>query len=221
MAALKTAGSLARDLGACIRLRAADRCAVCVASRCAASVGSFYRTSSFRLGLPPGVRALRAQRSFVSVSRSGRHSLAGAEAKLLGCYLRAQTLVAHGRTSEGESPSIQRPSSCFCRPKERKEIGSAMKTETLTQPAGNGMESPSYSVDDISPNSSAIVGVTLTGDWQDVMAVLRTAILLARNLRTPLFFGLPGEDVLAVHLGGAPNATLVSELLDSASNARS
>ena len=68
-----------------------------------------------------------------------------------------------------------------------------MKTEALTQRAGNGMESPSYSVDDISPNSSVVAGVTLTGDWQDVKAVLRTAILLAKNLRTPLFFGLPGE----------------------------
>jgi len=91
-----------------------------------------------------------------------------------------------------------------------------MKTETLTQAAVHRMEAPSYSVDDISPNSSVVVGVTLTGDWQDVMAVLRTAILLARNLRTPLFFGLPGEDVLPVHLGEAPNAALVSELVDSA-----
>jgi hypothetical protein len=91
-----------------------------------------------------------------------------------------------------------------------------MKTQALTQRAVNGMESPSYSVDDISPNSSVVAGVTLTGDWQDVKAVLRTAILLAKNMRTPLFFGLPGEEVLAVQLGGAPNATLVSELVDSA-----
>lgn len=90
-----------------------------------------------------------------------------------------------------------------------------MKTEALTQPAVHRMESPPYSVDDISPNSSVVAGVTLTGDWQDVKAVLRTAILLAKNLRTPLFFALPGEEVLAVQLGG-PNATLVSELVDSA-----
>lgn len=91
-----------------------------------------------------------------------------------------------------------------------------MKTQVLTQQAVKGIESPSYSVDDISPNSSVVAGVTLTGDWQDVKAVLRTAILLAKNMRTPLFFGLPGEEVLAVELGGAPNATLVSELVDSA-----
>jgi hypothetical protein len=95
-----------------------------------------------------------------------------------------------------------------------------MKTETLTQAAVHRMEAPSYSVDDISPNSSAVVGVTLLGDWQDVLAVLRTAVLLARNLRTPLFFGLPGEDVLPVLLGEAPNATLVSELVDSARTQR-
>ena len=90
-----------------------------------------------------------------------------------------------------------------------------MKTETLTQRAVKRMESPSYSMDDISPNSSVVAGITLTGDWQDVMAVLRTAIVLARNLRTPLFFGLPGNDILPVELGEAPNGTLVSELLDS------
>ena len=90
-----------------------------------------------------------------------------------------------------------------------------MKTEALTQRAVNRMESPSYSMDDISPNSSVVAGVTLTGDWQDVMAVLRTAIVLAKNLRTPLFFGLPGSEILPVELGEVPNGTLVSELLDS------
>lgn len=90
-----------------------------------------------------------------------------------------------------------------------------MKTETLSQPAIRRMEVPSYSMDDVSPNSSAVMGVTLIGDWHDVKAVLRTAVLLARNLRTPLFFGLPGNDILPVELGEAPNSTLVSELLDS------
>lgn len=90
-----------------------------------------------------------------------------------------------------------------------------MKTEALTQRALHRMELPSYSMDDISPNSSVVAGVTLTGDWQDVMALLRTAIVLAKNLRTPLFFGLPGGDILPVELDEVPNGTLVSELLDS------
>jgi hypothetical protein len=95
-----------------------------------------------------------------------------------------------------------------------------MKTKALTQPAIRRLEAPSYSGDDVSPNSSVVVGVTLLGDWQDVRAVLRTAVLLARNLRTPLFFGLPGGDVLPVQLGEGLNATLVSGLVDSARTQR-
>jgi len=90
-----------------------------------------------------------------------------------------------------------------------------MKTETLTQPVVPRMAVPSNSMDDVSPNSSAIMGVTLIGDRQDVLAVLRTAVLLARNLRTPLFLGLPGQDALPVQLGEVPNAKLVSELVGS------
>jgi len=90
-----------------------------------------------------------------------------------------------------------------------------MKAETLTQPIVPRMAVPSNSMDDVSPNSSALMGVTLIGDRQDVLAVLRTAVLLARNLRTPLFLGLPGQDALPVQLGEVPNAKLVSELVDS------
>ena len=95
-----------------------------------------------------------------------------------------------------------------------------MKTKALTQPAIRRLEAPPHSGDDVSPNSSVVVGVTLIGDWQDVLAVLRTAIVLARNLRMPLFFGVPGSDVLPVHLSETPNATLVSELVDSARTQR-
>ena len=92
-----------------------------------------------------------------------------------------------------------------------------MKTKTLIRPAIQTMEGvPSRSAEDVSPHSSAIVGVTLLGDLEDVLAVLRTAVLLARNLRAPLSLSFPGKDVLPVDFGKAPYSTLVSELLDSA-----
>ena len=92
-----------------------------------------------------------------------------------------------------------------------------MNANNLVQPVIQMMQGgSSYSVDDVSPNSSAIVGVTLLGDLEDALAVLRTAVLLARNLRTTLFLGLPGKDVLPVRFSEAPSSTSVSELLDSA-----
>ena len=91
-----------------------------------------------------------------------------------------------------------------------------MKTTTLTRPAfhSTGSLSP-YSMDDVSPNSSAIVGVTLVGDLEDVLAVLRTAVLLARNLRATLYLDFSGKDAFPVHFGQTPCPAL-SELLDSA-----
>jgi hypothetical protein len=71
---------------------------------------------------------------------------------------------------------------------------------------------PSFGVDDVSPNSSAIVGVTLVGDLEDALAVIRTAFLVARSLRTTLLLDLPGEDMAPVYLGEAPSA---AGLMDS------
>ena len=92
-----------------------------------------------------------------------------------------------------------------------------MKTKVLIQPGIGTIESArSWRGDDISPNSSAILGTTLLGDSEDALAVFRTALLLSRNLGARLFLGLPGMDVLPVHLGEAQRSTVVSELLDSA-----
>jgi hypothetical protein len=92
-----------------------------------------------------------------------------------------------------------------------------MKAKTLVQPTVQSVESVlSNSADNVSPNASAIVGVTLLGDLEDVLAVLRTAVLLARNLRAPLSLGLPGQNVLPVDFSQPPCATSVSELLESA-----
>ena len=91
-----------------------------------------------------------------------------------------------------------------------------MKMKTLIQPGIRTIENArSCGGDDISPNSSAIVGTTLLGDLEDALAVFRTAFLLSRNLGARLFLGLPGMDVLPVHLDEAQRSTLVPELLDS------
>ena len=91
-----------------------------------------------------------------------------------------------------------------------------MKTKVLIQPDIRTMENArSYGGDDVSQNSSAIVGTTLLGDLEDALAVFRTALLLSSNLGARLFLGLPGMDVLPVHLDEAQRSTLVSELLDS------
>lgn len=66
------------------------------------------------------------------------------------------------------------------------------------------------------PISSAIVGVTLLGDSEDVLAVVRTTVLLARSLQAPLSLKLFGKDILSGHVDETPYSTLVSELLDSA-----
>ena len=92
-----------------------------------------------------------------------------------------------------------------------------MKAKKLIQPAIPMMKGiPSKSAYDVSPHSSAIVGVTMLGDLEDVLAVLRTAVVLARNLRATLFLGLSGKDVFPVHFGEAAYSTLVAEVLDSA-----
>ena len=91
-----------------------------------------------------------------------------------------------------------------------------MNENNLIQPVLQMMEGgPSYSVDDVSPNSSAIVGVTLLGDLEDALAVLRTAVLIARNLRATLFLDFPGKHVSSIHFGEATCSTSASELLYS------
>jgi hypothetical protein len=92
-----------------------------------------------------------------------------------------------------------------------------MKSKTLTQPAIQTMARvPSGGVDKVSPNASAIVGVTLMGDFDDVLAVLRTAVLLAKNMKAPLSLDLLGRDILPGNFDDTPYSKLVSELLDSA-----
>lgn len=87
-----------------------------------------------------------------------------------------------------------------------------MSPKTLIRPAVHAMEMPAHGV---TPNSSAIIGVTLVGDLEDVMAVLQTGALLARNLRATLSVEVPGEDVFPVYLDQASGPIVLSGLLDS------
>ena len=54
------------------------------------------------------------------------------------------------------------------------------------------------------------------GDFDDVLAVLRTAVLLAKNMKAPLSLDLLGSDILPGNFDNTPYSKLVSELLDSA-----
>ena len=88
-----------------------------------------------------------------------------------------------------------------------------MKSKTPIRPATQTIEAIlSRNLNEDLPISSAIVGVTLLGDLEDVLAVLRTAVLLARSLKAPLSLNLLGKDILS----GDVDETPVPELLDSA-----
>ena len=89
-----------------------------------------------------------------------------------------------------------------------------MNANNLVQPVIQMMQGgSSYSVDDVSPNSSVIVGVTLLGDLEDVLAVLRTAVLLAKNLKAPLSLNHIGRDILPGNFSDTPYSKLVAEIL--------
>ena len=92
-----------------------------------------------------------------------------------------------------------------------------MKSKTLTRPAIQPMGGVSSGgADEVSPNASAIMGATLMGDFDDVLAVLRTAVLLAKNMKAPLSIDMFGSDILPSNFDNIPYSKLVSELLDSA-----
>jgi len=92
-----------------------------------------------------------------------------------------------------------------------------MRTRALVQPAVRSAigSMASGAADDVSPNSSAVVGITVLADVEDVFAVLRTAILFARSLQATLSVNLPGREVFSVHFGEDPSPASLSELLDS------
>lgn len=66
-----------------------------------------------------------------------------------------------------------------------------------------------------SPNSSAVLAVTVLADIEDVLAVIRTAALLGKSFKGSTSVDLPGEDT--IHIESADNLSQASlaKLLDS------
>jgi len=73
----------------------------------------------------------------------------------------------------------------------------------------------SGNADDVSPNSSAIMAITVLADTQDVLAVVRTGFLLARSLHAPLSINLLGREISSVHVGDSSDQLTLSEVLES------
>jgi hypothetical protein len=92
-----------------------------------------------------------------------------------------------------------------------------MRTRDAVQPVGiSEGRITAGSAGDVSPNSSVVVAITVLADAEDVLAVIRTAFLLARNLRAPLSVNLLGREISSVHVGDSSGKLTLSELLESA-----
>jgi len=79
--------------------------------------------------------------------------------------------------------------------------------------SGNGVKSaPSPA---IASNSSAVLAVTMPADTQDVMAVIRTAALLGKNLNAPTRIGIPGESEIRFAPAECLTSASLGNLLDS------
>ena len=208
VAALKTAGSLARDLGACIRVRAAiavpyalplDRPPVS-----ADFIEELLSDLVCRLDLDafePSVHLYQCRDQVETLL----HVLSPNSLVVIGgrkhWWPTAERRVAKALRSKGHRV-------VFIGLKPGTKSGSSMKSKTPIRPATQTMEGilPRNVNDDL-PISSAIVGVTLLGDLEDVLAVLRTAVLLARSLKAPLSLNLIGKDILSGDVDETPYST--------------
>jgi hypothetical protein len=79
--------------------------------------------------------------------------------------------------------------------------------------SGEVRSASSYSAD-LSPNSSAVIAVTLVADLSDAMAVLRTAALLARSFRTTLSVDVLGMKDFVISPADDPQQASVEKMLD-------
>jgi len=66
----------------------------------------------------------------------------------------------------------------------------------------------------VSPNSSAVIAVTLVADLPDAMAVLRTAVLLARSFKTKLSVDVLGMKNFVISPADDLHEVPVQKLLD-------
>jgi len=66
-----------------------------------------------------------------------------------------------------------------------------------------------------SPNSSAVLAVTVLADTEDVLAVIRTAALLGKSFKASTSVDLPGEDPIHIESGDNLSQASLAKLLDS------
>jgi hypothetical protein len=60
------------------------------------------------------------------------------------------------------------------------------------------------------------LGLTLRGNQDDVLATVRTSVLVAKTLQTAFQLDVEGTDCFKAHFGGAASEQLLLGLLDSA-----
>ena len=68
---------------------------------------------------------------------------------------------------------------------------------------------------DSSPNSSAILSVTVLADVEDVLAVIRTAALLGKSFKASTSVDLPGGDTILIESGDNPSGASLLKMLGS------
>ena len=73
---------------------------------------------------------------------------------------------------------------------------------------------PSYHAES-SPNSSAILAVTVLADVDDVLAVIRTAALLGSNFKASMEINLPGQSAIHIESGKSSSRESLESLLRS------
>jgi hypothetical protein len=79
---------------------------------------------------------------------------------------------------------------------------------------GGAVAVPSYHAES-SPNSSVILTATVLADVEDVLAVIRTAVLLGNNFRVSTSIDLQGEDPIQIEPGRNGTRASLKSLLDS------
>jgi hypothetical protein len=72
---------------------------------------------------------------------------------------------------------------------------------------------PSYHAES-SPNSSAILAVTVLADTEDVLAVIRTAILLGNSFKASTSVHVFGEDAIHIESGEHLSQASLAKFLD-------
>lgn len=95
-----------------------------------------------------------------------------------------------------------------------------MRSQTLSEKpnwqhaAGSEMRSVDSYPATVSPNSSTVIAITTVADLQDVLAVLRTAALFARNFGTKLSIDVLGSKNLVIDPADDNQRLSLKKLLD-------